>query len=132
MKIVYQFVTGESVEVEVMDAVAEVAASIDRDIKNNNRRERRIHNSVEELAESGIQLADDRVDIHSAVEEHEIKTALYKALDQLLPQQKELIQKVFFEGRTMTDIAREEGVTINAVQNRLNKIHERLRKALLR
>lgn len=131
MKIVYEFVTGESVEVEVTDGVAEVAASIDRDIKNNNRRERRIHSSVEELAESGIQLADDRVDIHSAVEEHEVKTALHKALDQLLPQQKELIQKVFFEGKSISETARAEGVDESSVRDRLKRIYKKLKNILI-
>lgn len=130
MKIKYEFVTGESVEIEVMDSVAEVAAAIDRDIKNNNRRERRIHSSVEELAENGIQLADDRADIHSAVEEHEVKMALHKALDQLLPQQKELIQKVFFEGKSISEIAREENVYESAIRNRLNKIYKKMKKSL--
>ncbi len=130
MKIKYEFVTGESIEIEVMDSVAEAAAAIDRDIKNNNRRERRIHSSVEELAEKGIQVADDKVDIHSAVEEQEVRTTLHKALSQLLPQQKDLIQKVFFEGKSISEIARAEGVDESSIRDRLKRIYKKLKNFL--
>lgn len=131
MKIKYEYVTGETVEIEVQDNIAKVAIEMDRDIRNSNRRETGKHNSVEELADKGTQLSDDRVDIPSFIERQEMRQALHKALDNLLPQQRELIQKIYFEGRTMADISREEDVTVNAIQNRLNKIREKLRKVLV-
>jgi RNA polymerase sigma-70 factor (ECF subfamily) len=97
MKIKYQFVTGETVEIEVPDNIAEVASTIDRDTENSNRKETRRHNSVEELEKNGTQLLDHRIDVQSIIEQKEIREGLYKALDTLLPRQRELIQKIFFK-----------------------------------
>lgn len=55
---------------------------------------------------------------------------LTKAMDCLLPQQKDLFKKVYIENRTNVDIAADERVTEAAIRKRLKKMHERLRKAL--
>lgn len=130
MKIKYQFVTGDSVEIEVPDSIGKVAVRADMDIQNNNRKETRKHKSLEKLHENGTQLSDENADIHSIFEQKEARRSLYKALGNLPPQQRELIQKVFFEGQKMADIAREEGVSSQAVQERLAKIRLKLRKAM--
>ncbi|WP_296560459.1 sigma-70 family RNA polymerase sigma factor [uncultured Acetobacterium sp.] len=63
--------------------------------------------------------------------EHEDRLAkLRSAIETLLPQQKALIQKVFYEGRTNVDIAAEEGVSEAAIRNRLKKIFNNLRKKI--
>ncbi|MBU4541786.1 MAG: sigma-70 family RNA polymerase sigma factor [Firmicutes bacterium] len=63
--------------------------------------------------------------------EHEERLAkLRSAIETLQPQQKALIQKVFYEGRTYVDIAAEEGVTEAAIRNRLKKIFNNLRKKI--
>lgn len=54
--------------------------------------------------------------------------SLARAMDYLLPQQKELYKKVYLDKRSNTDIALEEGVSEAAIRNRLKKMHERLRK----
>lgn len=130
MKIKYEFLTGEFVEIEVPEAIGEVAIAIDKEIYNSNRRETCKHNSVEKMQEQGIHIADESVDVVSIVEQQEKNEVLYNALDKLLPQQLELIQKVFFEGKTMADIAREEGVSAKAIQNRINKIKTQLKKEI--
>lgn len=70
--------------------------------------------------------------IHSIEKaEHEEKLdKLRLAIETLKPQQKELIQKVFYEKRTNVDIAKEDGVTEAAIRNRLKKIYENLRKKI--
>lgn len=130
MKIKYEFLTGEIVEVEVPEAIGEVAVALDRDIFNSNRRERRRHNSMENMQEKGHQLQDKRSNILFLLEQQELTEALHKALDKLLPQQQELIKKVFFEERTMAEIAREEGVNAKAIQDRIKKIKFKLRKII--
>lgn len=130
MNIRYEFVTGEIVEVEVPNDIGEVSIELDRAIYNSNHRETRRHNSVENLQDQGIQLIDQRADVITAIEKLETRKTLQNALAKLLPQQLELIQKVFIEGRTMASIAREEGVTAKAIQDRVNKIKNRLRKII--
>ncbi|OXS26571.1 MAG: RNA polymerase subunit sigma-24 [Acetobacterium sp. MES1] len=64
-------------------------------------------------------------------DEHEARLEKLKtAIDTLQLQQKVLIQKVFYEGRTYVDIAAEEGVTEAAIRNRLKKIFNNLRKKI--
>ena len=64
------------------------------------------------------------------VEHQDTLEKLTKAMESLLPQQKELFQKVYLEKRSNTDIAAEEGVTEAAIRGRLKKLQERLRKIL--
>lgn len=128
MKIKYEFLSGEVVEVDVPNNIGEISIELDRKIYNRDQTETRRHNSVENMQEQGIQIADESVDVVSIIEKQETNQALDKALDKLLPQQRELIQKVFFEERTMADVAREEGVSSKAIQDRVNKIKARLRK----
>ncbi|MBC2723228.1 MAG: sigma-70 family RNA polymerase sigma factor, partial [Desulfosporosinus sp.] len=64
------------------------------------------------------------------IESLETNESLHNALIRLLPQQQELIKKVFIEGRSMASIAREEGVTAKAIQDRVNKIKRRLKKII--
>lgn len=134
MKFRYESVTGEIMEIDVEMPVdmEEAIIDIDEDNKRNERREkRRWHKSLDAMQENGIEKADDTTaDVFSIIEQQEMKKALNGALSMLLPQQRELIRKVYFKGRTITDIAREEGVSKVAIYYRLDKIHERLKKIM--
>lgn len=130
MKIKYEFVTGEIVEVEVPNNIGEVSIELDRENYNSDHRETRRHNSVETMQALGNQLADGSADIPSIIEQYETSEALYCALEKLLPHQRELIHKVFFEGRAMVAVAQELNITKQAINDRLNKIYKRLKKYL--
>lgn len=130
MKIKYEFVTGETIELDVTEDIGEIVIEIERDTYNSNRRETRRHNSLEEMHNQGLQFKDNDADILSIVEEKETNEGLYNVLDKLLPQQKELIFKVFFKDMSIIDIARSEGVSEAAIRNRLKKIYKKLKKIL--
>ena len=53
---------------------------------------------------------------------------LRKAMETLTDKQKELVNKVYFENRSIISIAREEGLTDMAIFNRLEKIHKKIKK----
>ncbi len=130
MKITYKFVTGEVVEIDVPEAFAKISATIDRDIYNNNRRETRRHYSIDAMQEEGLQTIDLSIDIEAAVEEQEMSQDLHKALMELLPQQRELIHKIFYEGMSIAQIARDDGVSESAIRDRINRIYKKLKKYL--
>ncbi|GAA2911899.1 RNA polymerase sigma factor [Vagococcus fluvialis] len=67
------------------------------------------------LEEQSKKVTDPRVD------------ELLELMEKLTDNQRWLIQKVFYEGVSQTDVAVELGITKQAVQNRLNKIYARLR-----
>ncbi|WP_066372585.1 RNA polymerase sigma factor [Neobacillus fumarioli] len=70
------------------------------------------------------------IEAEEKVEHQDMLDKLTKAMECLLPQQKELFKKVYLEKRSNTDIAAEEGVTEAAIRNRLKKMHEKLKKIL--
>lgn len=71
------------------------------------------------------------IEHESELEHQESLVKLGEALEDLLPQQKELLIKVYQDGRTCSEIAREEGVSEAAIRNRLKKVHEKIKKYLL-
>ena len=126
MNIKYQFLTGETVEINVPDHIGEVCIEIDRDTQNSNRRETRRHNSNSCMEDAGVQFADERVSVADLFLANETNSHLFTALQSLLPQQQELIRQVFFEEKSQAAIARETGITEGAVRHRLSKIYKRL------
>ena len=130
MNIKYEFVTGEVVEIEVAEYLGEVSIEIERKDYNLNHKESRRHNSIEVMEEQGKQFKDYRIDILEEIEEAEINDELHKALDKLLPQQKELIEEIFVKEKTIVKVAAEQGVTEAAIRNRLKKIYKKLKTFL--
>jgi len=95
---------------------------------NNNHRETRRHASLEQVDLDGCFLAgaeDVQTDLFN-----EDYAELYRAIEKLRPQQKELLRKVFWDEMKQAEIAAEEGVWWTAVENRLSRIYARLRKNL--
>lgn len=98
--------------------------------RNNNHTERRRHESYSDkndkwatLAHTGDQILD-----------HMIKEAdrerLVSAIARLLPQQRDLLDKVYIKDIPIKEIASLEGVSSSAISHRLKKIHKRLEKLL--
>jgi len=127
MKIRYAFVTGEVTEIETNDTIGEVILDIERQTYNSNQRETRRHKSLNWLEELGLEF-EDNTDISEMAEKNQDIEALYQTIAKLLPQQKELLYKVFFEDKSVESIAREEGVSGQAISNRLSKIYKKFKK----
>lgn len=130
MKIKYQFVTDEIKEVEVTEELGAILIEMDRDIGKSDRRETRRHISLDGMTYEGDIFADTNADIAAQFEAAEEVDALHKAIQTLLPQQKELLKKVFFEGRSVSSIARDEGVDESSVRERLTRIYAKLNRFL--
>ena len=96
---------------------------------NNQHAETRRHVSLDALDPQGDTLAGAE-DIESELLKNDY-AGLYRAIDELLPQQKELLLKVFWQEVQQLSIAEDEGVSKQALNNRLNKIYAALRKKLI-
>jgi len=129
--IIYKFCDGTAKEVEVSDELGAVIAEIERETENNDKREMRRHISLEWAAErEDTEIPDNRVEVEDeSIKRREI-SKLRTAMKTLTPNQKELIRKVFFKGKTLTAVAVENGVSYQAIQGRLYKIYRKLRKNL--
>lgn len=82
------------------------------------------------MAEEGEVLTVTGGNFPSLLEGKEKIDALYQTISKLLPRQQVLVDKIYFRGMTIAEIAKEEGVSYQAIQNRLNKILGRLKKSL--
>lgn len=127
MKIRYEFATGEVSEIEVSEELGRAMAEITHKAALRDRAETRRHVSLERLLEVGFPFADD-ISVEALAEQAIDRAALFRAMEQLLPQQKELILKVYFEGRTCASIARETGQNERSVRERLYRAQARLKK----
>lgn len=128
MKIKYEF-ANEAVEIEVDEKWATLVLELDREEYNDNHRETRRHCSLDALNLDDALLPSE-VDVFEAVADTETKRNLYRAIEKLNPQQRELIWRVYFLGERPADIARELGVSKTAIHNRLQRIFSQLQKNL--
>ena len=130
MKITYEFVTGEISEVEVDERLGGMLLDLDRQQYNNDHKETRRHVSLDGMDYEG-ELFVSAEDTEGEAVRREDMARLYSAMEALSPSQRELVKKVYFEERKITDIAREEGASEAAIRNRLKKIYSRLKKFLI-
>ena len=126
MKITYEFVTGEVSGVEVDERLGGMLLDLDRQQENNDQKETRRHFSLNGMDYEG-ELFASAEDTERAVEHREDVARLYSAMEALSPSQRELVKKVYFEERKITDIAREEGVSHVAVRDRLERIYKKIK-----
>lgn len=62
--------------------------------------------------------------------EYENRTILDGALAKLLPEQADLIRKIFYEGHTVQEIATMQGVDKSAISHRLQRAYKKLKNFL--
>ena len=129
MKITYEFVTGEISEVEVDERLGGMLLDLDRQQYNNDQKETRRHVSLDGMDYEGELFASVE-DTEEEAERREDMARLYFAMEALSPSQRELMKKVYFEERKITDIAAGEGVDKSAISHRLERIHKKLKKIL--
>ena len=127
MKITYEFVTGEVSGVEVDESLGGMLLDLDRQQYNNDQKETRRHVSLDSMDYEG-ELFASAEDTEGEAVRREDMARLYSAMEALSPSQRELVEKVYFEGRKITDIAREEGVTKQSVHERVERALKKLKK----
>lgn len=135
MKINYEFVTGEKLELEVDDSVGEIVIEMEVLQSRRNRTETRRHNSLESMQEqqqgrSPRQFVDETVDIEQFVVDSDERERLHQAIELLENRDRLIVRQYYFENRTMAEIGREIGISAMAVSKRLKKIPEKLKSLM--
>ncbi len=95
---------------------------------NSHHTETRRHVALEALDPEGKHISDG-TELTDMFCEKDFDR-LHQAIKHLLPKQRELIQKVFWEHMTQAEIAQSEGVTEQALHERMKCVYERLKKIL--
>lgn len=128
MKIRYEFANGEISEVEVSEELGRTLAEMTHRAALRDRAETRRHVSLDKLLSLGAQIGDGNPSVEELTERVLDMAALCRAMDQLEPQQQELLHMVYEEGRSCASIARDEGVNPRTVRERLYRAQEKLKK----
>ena len=97
---------------------------------NNYQTEHRHHYSLDACVFEGHDFVNPDDDLVTDMEKEALLHALALAMNDLQPQQKELVYRIFYNGEKAADIAKECGVSRAALHDRLSKIYAVLRKRL--
>lgn len=123
MKFKYQF-NNETVEIEVAEEWGTILLDFDRQERNNNQTEKRRHCSLNALDRDDNLLPADgdfTVDMTD-------KAEIVFFFEQLSPRQRYLLEEVHMNGRSRTEIAAEEGVSVAAVGQALKRAEQAFKK----
>ena len=131
MEIKYKFVNGEETSISVYGEFEKIILELDRDLKNNNRKETRRHESLS-LLDSYKQSIATNTDVYSQTLKNLDKDKLYAAIAKLKPQEQELLLNLYLNDKPMTQkqYACVLGITENAIQLRLAKIKKKLKRII--
>ena len=127
MKIEYKFVTGENVSVEVNGEFEEIMLELNSNLKNNDRKEMRRHESLD-LLDKDTKSMDVTADILEDVCKNLDKDKLYAAIATLKPGEQELIHKFYLSKNPMTQeqYAKYIGAKVKSVQEKSRRIRRKL------
>lgn len=133
MKIKYEFVTGEKLEIDVEDSIGEVVVEMEVLQSRRNRTETRRHNSLESMQEqrpgrNPWQFTDEKADIERYIVDSDERERLHLAIGRLEEKDALIVHKYYFENLTMSEIGSELGISAMAISKRLKKIPGKIKK----
>lgn len=127
----YKFNDGTTKEISVTDELYALHLELLQEEKRNHWKETRRHISLDYLMEQGADIADhDSGDPLSALIEKTDDERIKTALSYLSDKQRSLIEKVFYNDLSLREIARQTGVSHQALSQQLATIYKKLKKFL--
>ena len=124
----YHFSDGTTSEIEVTDEFYNIYAELVQQEKRNHWKETRRHISLEYLNENGIDFASPAADLLSALIQQEDEKRIHSAMAALSDKQKRLVQAVFYEGKSLREIARQAGISHQALSKQLATVYKKIKK----
>ena len=122
-------IPGEVTEVEVDDELGKTMEQMALDDFNLDRKETRRHVYMSVLEEKGSYILDDSDPLDDVLKAERTRE-LMEAIENLQPQQKELLIRVYWNKELQKDIAAEEGVSQQAIASRMRTILKKLKNFL--
>lgn len=129
MKITYNFVDGETIEIEVNDEIGNIILDMDRCEYNNDHTETRRHISIELFNDKSPELSDEKKPEFIMIGNLTLDMQderFNKALETLTPVQRDLIEHIYFKGMK----AREYAALIGRKENTVSSTHDRALKRI--
>lgn len=132
MKYTYEF-SNEENTIEINSEWEAILSELDKKEFNLNRAETRRHESLDISNEYSLWLKsiDQSLEnIMSDENDMSMEERLHIAITKLKPNQRKLINAIYFEGISVNDYAAQEGVKQNAISMRLARAKNNLKKFL--
>lgn len=129
-EIIYKFQDGTKQVVKIEDDIYEQYENLDTQEKRVDRRESRRHTSLNYLNEQGIDFEDESGNLEKNLLNDEFKNQLQNAISLLNEKQQDLIQQVFYQNKTLSDIAKEKGISKSAITQQMQVIYKNLKEIL--
>ena len=124
----YEYITvSRKNAIEIDDTWGNVLFELDRLEYNNNQTETRRHASLNAFNQDDT-LIPSGEDIPADFEARERFAALNASIEELKPEQRDLIRAVYFRGVPISDYAKREGVSQPAISQRLATAIKKLKK----
>ena len=124
----YVFADGTTSEIEVGEEIYALHLQLLQEEKRNHWRETRRHISLYYLMENGVDFTDTAADSFAAVELRENEERIHNAIKHLSDKQRALLEKVFNQNMSLREIARQTGVTHQALSKQIAVIYKKLKK----
>ena len=124
----YTFADGTTNEVEVSDEFFILHLQLLQEEKRNHWKETRRHISLNYLTDNGIDFESPAADPLSVLLRNEDEERIHKALSALSDKQKRLVQAVFYEGKSLREIARQAGISHQALSKQLATVYKKIKK----
>ena len=124
----YRFADGTTSEIEVTDEFYTQYAELVQQEKRNHWKETRRFISLDYLNENGIDFASPAADLLSVLIQQEDEKQIHKAMAALSDKQKRLVQAVFYEGKSLREIARQSGISHQALSKQLATVYKKIKK----
>ena len=126
----YHFSNGETISIDVSDDWGEILIDLDRLEYNNDHKETRRHYSLEGKVYEGKDYAVEDSGLEALFAGPTDEECLRTAIQQLTPDQQEMVQAIYFENVSVNDYAARMGVTQSAISHRLQTVKKKLKKLL--
>lgn len=123
----YYFVDGTSSTVEVSDELFDILTATDKQEENNDRKNTRRHVSLDYMNTFDLDVEAPDSDPYVSLLKKENEAEIRKAIKLLSPTQRNLVEKVFFKEMSLRQIAKEMGVSHQALSKQMAVIYKNLK-----
>ena len=132
MEVTYNFANGENVIVSVDEKLGGAIMQLDKDLYNNNQKETRRHQSLNEMFDKSYTFVDKNVNIEDDFLRQKDVDKLHKAILKLKPSEQELIHKLYLSEHPMTqaEYAKYLKIQEKSVQEKSRRIRKKLERLL--
>lgn len=129
-EIIYKFQDGTKQTVKVQDDFYKNYEFMEKESKKQDRKETRRHISLSFFDEQGVEFEDIKTNIEESLIKDDIYSLLGQAVKLLNQKQQNLVYQVFYSNKSLTEIAKEQGVSKSAITQQMQVILKKLREIL--